>query len=180
MKNQTLINRYAEGLVLALADDADYARVEGELKGLCRLFDENKDLQKALASPLLSSGRKAEIVGDVLDKLAISDKTRRFVLLLMEHSRLELLTEILGYLPSAWNVRKGIVTYEVTSAVPLSETHKKRLAAELERLERSPVRLTFELDASVLGGLSVRKGHLVYDASLKGSLNRLREQILEG
>jgi len=68
----------------------------------------------------------------------------------------------------------------VASAVPLSEAQKKRLAAELERLEKAPVRLTFRLDASVLAGLSVRKGNLVYDASLKGSLDRLRAQILEG
>jgi len=180
MKNQALIDRYAEGLVLALADDADYARVEGELKGLCRLFDENKDLRRALSSPLLATGRKAEIVRDVLDRLALSDKTRRFVLLLMEHGRLGLLTDILDVLPAAWSAKQGIVSYEVTSAVPLDEVRKRRLAAELERLEGSPVRLTFGLDASVLGGLRVRKGNLVYDASIKGSLERLREHIMEG
>jgi len=180
MKNQALIDRYTEGLVLALADAADYARAESELKGLCRLFEANEDLRRTLANPLLARGRKAEIVGDVLDRMALSDKTRRFVLLLMEHARLELLTDILELLPVAWGAKQGIVSYEVASAIPLDEIRRQRLAAELGRLEGAPVRLTYEIDPSVLGGLRVRKGNLVYDASIKGSLDRLREQILEG
>ncbi len=180
MKNQTLIKSYAEGLVLALDDDAEYGRVESELQGLCRLFNENPSLRRTLDSPLLAAGRKAEVVRDILDRVDISDKTRRFILLVMEHNRQGLLAEIIEALPLAWNDKKGVVSYEVTSTAPLSEAQKRRLGAELERLERAPVRLTYELNAAVLGGLSVRKGNLVYDASLKGSLNRLRAQILEG
>lgn len=180
MKNQTLVKSYAGGFALALDDDAEYGRVENELQGLCRLFSENPDLRRTLNSPLVNSGRKAEIVRDILDRVDISDKSRRFVLLVMEHNRLGLLAEIIDALPLAWNDKKGVVSYEVTSAAPLSEAQKRSLGAELERLERAPVRLTFGLDAAVLGGLSVRKGNLVFDASLKGSLDRLRAQILEG
>lgn len=180
MKNQTLVNRYAEGLVLALSDDAEYERIEKELKELRRLFGEHPDLRRALASPLLAAGRKAEIVRDILDRVEIADKARRFVLLIMEHNRLGLLDDIIGALPLAWSGKKGVVSCLITSAVPLSEAQKRRLGVQLEGMEQAPVRLTFGLDASLLGGLSVRKGNLVYDASLKGSLDRLREQILEG
>jgi F-type H+-transporting ATPase subunit delta len=180
MKNRALVDRYAEGLVLALADAADYARVEGELAGLRRLFGDNEELKRALANPLLTAGRKAEIVGDLLDRLVLSEKTRRFVRLLMEHNRLDLVDGVLEILPAAWAAKLGVVSYEVTSAVPLDEGRRRRLAAELERLEGAPVRLTFGLDPSVLGGLRVRKGNLVYDASIRGGLDRLREHILEG
>jgi len=180
MKNRTLVNRYAEGLALALADDAEFQRVKSEVEKLSGLFREHSDLRRTLDSPLLAAGRKAEIVRDILARVEIAEKTRRFVSLLMEHNRLGLLSGVIEELPLAWSNKKGVVSYTVASAVPLSEAQKKRLAAELERLEKAPVRLTFRLDASVLAGLSVRKGNLVYDASLKGSLDRLRAQILEG
>ncbi|MBN2206331.1 MAG: ATP synthase F1 subunit delta [Candidatus Aminicenantes bacterium] len=180
MKNQALVSRYTGGLVLALADDAEYARVESELRGLVRLFEENAELRRMLDHPLLPAGRKSEICGDILDRLSLSDKTRRFVLLLMEHGRPDLLTDILELLPRAWAAKKGIISYEATSAVPLDEGRKRKLAAALERLEGAPVRLTYDLDPAVLGGLRVRKGHLVYDASIRGGLERLRENILEG
>lgn len=180
MKNQALVDRYTSGLVLALADDADYARVEAELRGLGRLFAESAELGRTFAHPLVPAGRKAEILGDILDRLSLSDKTRRFVLLLMERNRTGLLPEILEVLPVAWAARRGVVSYDVTSAVPLDEGRRRRLAAALERLEGAPVRLTFGLDPAVLGGLRVRKGHIVYDASVRGGLERLREHILEG
>jgi F-type H+-transporting ATPase subunit delta len=180
MKNPTLVNRYAEGLALALADDAEYGRVAAELRELTGLFREHPDLRRLLESPLLTAGRKAEAVRDVLDRSGISDKARRFILLILEHNRLSLLADILDALALAWDEKKGIVSFEVTSAVPLSEAQKRELAARLERLEKTAVRLSYSRDAAVLGGLTVRKGNLVYDASLKGRLDRLRAEILEG
>jgi F-type H+-transporting ATPase subunit delta len=62
----------------------------------------------------------------------------------------------------------------------LSESQKERLKAKLERLEQKPVFLEFKTDLSLVGGLSIRRGNIIYDVSIRGNLERLKENIIEG
>jgi F0F1-type ATP synthase delta subunit len=61
----------------------------------------------------------------------------------------------------------------------VSETQKGRLERELSRLESAPVSCSYGLDPALVGGLFIRKGNRVYDASLKGELGRLQDIISE-
>jgi F-type H+-transporting ATPase subunit delta len=98
----------------------------------------------------------------------------------VEHGRLEFLPDIVAAAPAAWNERQGVLTFEVSSVVPLTEKQKDRLKIELERLERKPVSLAFQADPAIIGGLSLRKGNIVYDVSVEGDLLKLKEKIQEG
>jgi F-type H+-transporting ATPase subunit delta len=73
-----------------------------------------------------------------------------------------------------------VSTYEVVSVVPLNEDQKSRLTKKLEWLEKKPVFLKYREDPSLVGGLSVQKGNIIYDASISGSLERLKQLIIEG
>ena len=64
--------------------------------------------------------------------------------------------------------------------VPLTPEQKTALQERLEKIEGQPVALKYRKDPSLIGGLALRKGNIVYDVSLKGSLERLREHIIEG
>jgi F-type H+-transporting ATPase subunit delta len=90
---------------------------------------------------------------------------------------MELLPEIVETLPEAWSEKKGVVTYEVASAVPLTAAQQARLAKGLEASEGKPVRFVFKADPGLLGGLALRKGHIVYDASVEGELTALQERL---
>ena len=59
-------------------------------------------------------------------------------------------------------------------------TFKARLEAELRRIENRPVHCDYVLDPSIVGGLRVGRGNLVYDASVQGNLNQMKEQIQQG
>jgi len=108
-----------------------------------------------------------------------SEKISRFVMLLIENDRLGLLPDILESLPIMWNEKRGISTIEVSSAVPLEEGQKKKLKEKLEILERRPVFLKYRIDPTLVGGIFLRKGNIVYDVSIKGSLESLKEKIIE-
>jgi F-type H+-transporting ATPase subunit delta len=71
------------------------------------------------------------------------------------------------------------VTVEACSAVPLSDAQQERLRRTLESLESRPVDLKFTLDPEVLGGLVLRRGHVIYDLTLRGRLARLRDVLAE-
>jgi F-type H+-transporting ATPase subunit delta len=179
MKNLLLIKRYTEGLAAALPDEAEFRSVSRELETFSGILLNHDRLNALLLRPFVSSTKKAAIVGEILDREKYREKTKRFLLLLIQHRRLDLLAEVVRDLPARWKELHGIRTFDVRSVVPLSEGQKGRLEAELARLEQAPVSCSYGLDPELVGGLFIRKGNRVYDASLRGELERLKDIIGE-
>lgn len=177
MRNLALVNKYAAGLARALKDDREYEAVGGEVRAFLDLFVSREDLRRALTSPFVNARKRQAILAQVLERLGPAPKTVRFLELLQRHKRLLLLPDIAAALPAAWADKRGVVTYEVASAVPLTAAQSDRLAKTLEASEGRAVRLVFRTDPGLLGGLSVRKGHIVYDASVEGELASLIERL---
>ncbi|MGB9005068.1 MAG: F0F1 ATP synthase subunit delta, partial [Candidatus Aminicenantales bacterium] len=73
----------------------------------------------------------------------------------------------------------GTVTVEAFSAVPLSQAQQTRLRRALESREGRPVFLNFSRDPELMGGLAMRKGHVIYDLTIRGELSRLRDILAE-
>jgi F-type H+-transporting ATPase subunit delta len=179
MKNQVLVNKYAQGLVQAVGDKAEFRSVETELQAFLELLGESPELRKALLSPFLNGRKKTEILAEVLKRSAAGPKTVRFLRLLLEHKRLDIFADIAAALPEAWNEKLGILTIEVASAVALAVGQKERLRKGLEALEGKPVSLVYRIDPEIIGGLSLRKGHIVHDASVQGNLMKIKD-IIQG
>ena len=177
MKNPVLVRKYAQAFAQAVADENEFAAVGAEVRAFHDLLGSREDLRRALVSPFVNARRRQALLATVVGRLGTGPKASRFLGLLQRHKRMELLPEIVAAFPEAWSQRWGIVTYEVTSAVPLTEAQKDRLAQGLEAAEKGPVRLVPRIDPAVLGGLAVRKGHIVYDASVEGELAAIRERL---
>lgn len=180
MKKLILVKRYAQGLVGSLGDEAEFAAVSGELSEFKEGVSGHAGLKELLASPFVGVRKKGQVIRSILDVSGFSEKTRRFLLLLLENDRLGLLEDILEALPVIWYESRGVTTFEVSSVVALGGTQKKELQDELERLEGRPVFLRFSINPALVAGLSMRKGNLVYDASVKGHLTKIKERISEG
>jgi F-type H+-transporting ATPase subunit delta len=177
MKNRTVVRRYADGLARALADGREYESVGTDIRAFLELFLSRDDLRLALTSPFVNARKREAVLGEILPRLGTGPKASRFLTLLLGHKRMELLPEIVEALPEAWSEHRGVVTYEVASAVPLTAAQLDRLTRNLEASEGRPVRLVLEADPGLLGGLALRKGHIVYDASVEGRLAALQERL---
>jgi F-type H+-transporting ATPase subunit delta len=177
MKNPALVKKYADGLALAVKDDAEFAAVGGEVRAFLDLFQSRDDLRQALTSPFVNIRKKQAVLAEILARLAASPKATRLLGLILEHKRMELLPDIVAALPEAWADMKGILTFEVASAVAMTEAQRDRLRRDLEASEGRPVRLVFKIEPGLVGGLAVRKGHIVYDASVEGTLAALQERL---
>jgi len=175
-----LVKRYAQGLAGALGDDAEFAAVSRELAEFQERISSHAALKEILASPFVAARKKTRVIQDILAALDFQEKTRRLVLLLLENCRLGLLGDILEELPALWNERRGVTTFEVSSVVSLGEVQKKKLQERLESLEGRPVFLRYSIDPGLVAGLSLKKGNLIYDASVKGNLAKIKERISEG
>lgn len=180
MRNQILVKRYTQGLASALGDEKEYHAVSRELAEFSTLLSTRQDLADVLASPFVAAKKKGQIIMEILAASSFSEKTKRFIGLLLEHSRLPLLGDILQAIPVFWNEHKGVSTFEASSVVALTGAQKSRLKAQLERMEKRPVDLTFKIEPGLVAGISLKKGNIVYDASIKGHLSKLKEKISEG
>lgn len=180
MRSQKLVRKYCQGLVNALQDDREYESVYREIQEFESILDTQRKLKDVLVGPFLPLSKKNEIFREILQGKKVQKKTLRFLWLLIEHGRLEILEDILSAVPEAWNEKKGVSSFEVRSVIPLNEAQKRRLSEKLESMEKKPVVLTYAIDADLIGGLWIRKGNIVYDASLRGNLNGLKETISEG
>lgn len=180
MRKQILAQRYGHGLTNALTDEAEFGTVLQELKDMAGLFLSPGELRDFLDSPFAVTARKNQAVKDILTRTSLSPKSVRFLLLLQENDRLAILPDVIDVLPALWNERQGIISFEVASVMPLTEAQRTRLREKLGALEGRPVSLTFVLDPDLVGGLTVTKGHRVYDVSMKGQMEALREIITEG
>jgi F-type H+-transporting ATPase subunit delta len=177
MINLVLVKKYADGLARALEDDREYQAVGGEVRAFLGVFESHHILRRALVSPFVDARRRETVLEEVLTRTGTGPKAARFLKLLQHHKRMEYLPAIVEALPEAWSEKQGVVTYEVTSAVPMTTAQRDRLAGRLEASEGKPVRLVLKIDPGLVGGLALRKGHIVYDASVEGELSALKERI---
>jgi F-type H+-transporting ATPase subunit delta len=180
MRSQILVKRYTQGLANAIKSREEFETISGELADFLSLLSAHKELKGFLFSFFLTTDKKAQIVKEILAKKSVHEKTSRFLLLLVVHNRLELLGDILDQLPVVWNEKQGVLTFEVSSVVPMTAAQKEKLQRELELVEKSSVRLNFKIDPELVGGLYLRRANTAYDDSIRGHLTKLKEKISEG
>lgn len=109
-----------------------------------------------------------EIAGATLD-----EQGRNFVRTLADNRRLALLPEISALFDELKGEAEGVVDVTVTSAAPLDDSQRGKLAAALERRLGRSVRLQYATDPALIGGAVLRAGDLVIDGSLRGRLERI-------
>jgi len=180
MKTQILVKKYAQGLVNSIQDEEEFARIFKELSSFNNLITSRKDLSNILLKPFLSKSKKKKVSEELLKKIKSSQKSVRFVLLLIENERIPILEDILKILKEVWNEKKGMITLEVTSVIPLNKNQEERLKKKLEVIEKKPVFLKYKIDKELMGGLSIRKENTFFDVSIRGDLMKLSEKIGRG
>jgi F-type H+-transporting ATPase subunit delta len=95
----------------------------------------------------------------------------------MDHRRLPFLSRIIEQLEKELDARLGFAEAQVSSARELGDAEKRTLETQIEKATSKKVRASYELDPSLLGGAVVRIGSTIYDGSVKGQLERIKEAI---
>jgi len=180
MKTQILVKRYANGLVDSIQDDKEFSRVFKQIESFYKMVIARQDLSDVLLKPFIPKSKAEKVAEELLNKARTDQKAIRFILLLIENERVDMLGDILEILPEAWNEKKGILTLEVSTVILLNKDQKNRLEKKLEEIEKKPVWLKYKIDKEIIGGLSIRKENTFFDVSIRGDLMRLSEKIKQG
>ncbi len=166
-------------VVMKTSSRLDPAGVLQELRTIEALLEESDPLRRVLENPSIPGDRKRAVLDAITKRLGTTRQVRNFMAVLTDHRRLPLFSEILKQLEQELNDRQGFAEAKVSTARPLSDTEKKMLEAEITRLTGKKVRARYGQDASLLGGAVVQVGSTIYDGSVEGQLNRIREQLVE-
>jgi F-type H+-transporting ATPase subunit delta len=171
--------RYALAL-FELARDGDVLDVvAADLGGLESLLDESADLRRVIRSPVISREDQGPALGAVGKRAGFAELTTKFLGLLAEHRRLFALPEMIKAYGAMLAEHKGEVGAELVSAVPLSKDQVAKVRDQLSGTIGKQITLSARVDPGLLGGLVVRVGSRMLDASLRTKLRQL-ELVLKG
>jgi F-type H+-transporting ATPase subunit delta len=179
MKNLRVAHRYAVALMSAAESVNALEGVATDCELIAGTIRSSRELRLLLASPLVQAAKKTAVL-HALFETKVSRLTLRFLDLITAKSREGHLTGIIDQFASLRDVRLGIVSVDVTSAVEFTPAQESGMVSALERYTRKKVRVRVTLDKAIKGGLVVRIGDTVLDASIRRQLEILRERFRAG
>jgi F-type H+-transporting ATPase subunit delta len=150
------------------------------LGGLYRILDllrESEDLRRVWENPAVPADQKRKLLDAIVEREGIEHQVRNLVAVLIDHRRVQFLARIVEQLKRELDARMGFAEAQITSARELDDAEKRALESQIEKATGKKVRAHFGLDASLLGGAVVRVGSTIYDGSVKGQLEKIREAI---
>lgn len=174
----TAARRYAEAAFeLATRDDALDAWAEG--LDTAAQVTSDAEIAAFVDSPAAPLRDRVALLDRMLSG-RVPEGVLKLAKLLTERGAVDRLPGILAEYRRLLNARRGIVEALVTSAAPLSADETDALRRKVAQMTDSTVDLVVRVDDALIGGLTVRIGDTLYDDSVRGRLERLREQLVSG
>ncbi len=168
--------RYARALLDALqGQDAEGA--DRELASFEAAWKESAPLRSVFLDPSIKAAKKIEILDRLNEKLEMSRPVRNFVAVILRHERMDGFEAILGEFRRLLRGERGVVKAEWTSARALGEDERQAVEARIRELTGRALQAEFHEDPTLLGGARLRIGSTIYDGSVRGRLDALREKL---
>ncbi|MGD9807037.1 MAG: ATP synthase F1 subunit delta [Deferribacterales bacterium] len=178
MKENIVAGRYAQALFSEAKAEGKTAAVIDQLSGLSALYRASADFEMLVKNPLIGKKEKQSVIDQLKVKGAVDEFLYKFLTLLVTKNRLSLLNIIAEQVLAMDRADKGEAEATVTVAAPLDEASKAALNDVLGKLTGKKITIKETVDASILGGVVAQVESSLYDASVKGQLNKIKEQLV--
>jgi F-type H+-transporting ATPase subunit delta len=179
MADLLIVRRYARAL-FEVARKLDHVEaVAADLEGLDAIMAASPRLGRVLRAPTIPAARKRELVDNIFAG-RVNELTLRFLRLLVEKKREDVLRDLPAEYRRLSYEMLGIQPVEITSAVELTEMERQGFRESLARRTGKRIELREHVDADLIGGAVVRVGDTILDGSIRSQLRRLRERLLAG
>jgi F-type H+-transporting ATPase subunit delta len=155
----------------------DAARSVASLREIEAMLAGSADLRRVWENPAVPAEQKRHLLDAIVQRQGIDKPVRNLVAVLIDHRRVQFLPRIVEQLGKELDARMGFAEAQVSSARELADAEKRGLEAQIAKVTGKKVRAQYGLDASLLGGAVVRVGSTIYDGSVKGQLEKIKEAI---
>jgi F-type H+-transporting ATPase subunit delta len=169
-----LADRYATAL-FDLADERNSLdQVSEDLRQLRAMLNESAELRRLVRSPILSRVEQGRAIAAVGERSGLSPLTRSFLGLVAQNRRLFAVPAMIDAFLARLAARRGEITAEVVAAQALTPAQLDAVNEQLRKAMGSKVAVEVRVDPALLGGLVVKVGSRMVDASLRSKLHRLQ------
>src|SRR5918998_1830242 len=166
---------YSRSLFEVAKEQGKLDRIREELGAFADALEENRDLAVFFFSPYFSTEEKKEGLGKVLD--GADEIVRNFLELLVEKHRMPAIFRIRRAYDARWEEENKLLPVEVTSAIELDKETVAQIGEKIGERTGRKVQLESKVDPDILGGIVVRVGDRILDASIANRLESLRKQV---
>jgi F-type H+-transporting ATPase subunit delta len=178
LSSQAVARRYAVALTDVVLARGEAQEVREELAAWDALVRSNAELLEVFRHPAITFEQKRSVLDELISRARPRPTTANFLKVLLQNGRLSELSEVSTQFAQELDRRSGIVTARVTTARPLSSDAQESLRARLGQLTGSRVRLQFEVDDELIGGVVTRIGSTLYDGSVRGRLQQIKQRMV--
>ena len=172
-------SRYARALVEVVLEqklDADVAREQ--LNSFAEAVRESVDLRRVWESPAVPAKQKRAVLDAIVGQMQAFKAIRNFMAVIIDHRRIPILDDIVRQFGVELDAQLGFVEAEISSARQLSTEEMRGLESQVERLTGKKVRARYASDPGLLGGVMVRVGSTIYDGSIRGQLEKMKQELM--
>ncbi len=170
--------RYASAFLDVVTDARlDTTAIDRQLADFLATWQSSRELREVFVNPAIPAVQKVAVLDKLNAKLGMQRELRNLIAVLIQNDRIASVVEVATAYRSLLQERMGIKPAEIVTARELGKEERDVLLAEVGRLAGAKIDATFRQDKSILGGTVVRIGSTEYDGSVRGRLERLREQL---
>ena len=182
MTGNVVSRRYAKALfaIGAAKGEADQKTYGEQLITLGDSIMGAPEAMTFFKNPAFSATEKKGVLNQLIGKVSVDPMVKNFCDLLADKGRVEMLPAIASDYKAMMDVVSGVLTGELITVSELNEERKSAIQAQLEKQAGKKLELDFETDKDILGGIVLKIGDKVMDASLKAQLQILKENIKRG
>ena len=174
------VPRYASAFLdVVIAARLDTAAIDRQWSDFLATWNGSRELRDFFENPSIPSLQKVQFLDKLNAKLALRKELRNLIAVLIDNDRIAHVSEVAAAYRRMLEEKMGIRPAEIVTARELTQDEREALMAEVGKLAGARVDATFKQDATILGGTVVRIGSTVYDGSLRGRLERLRETLAQ-
>ena len=174
----SFVSRYARAFADVVFEGKLNAKdMQRQLGDFAGAWHESRELREFFLDPSFPLEQKIELLDKLNAKLKMAQQTRNFIAVLIRNDRIAGLDDVVAEFRREVNQRLGISEAKVISARKLDANERTELEQQIAALTGGTVEAQFEEDKSLLGGAVVQVGSTVYDGSVRGRLDRLREEL---
>ena len=177
MSSQTVARRYASALADVIVERGEETKVQEELAAWEAMIVANAPLLEAFSNPTVAYDQKEKVLNELIARTKVRPTTANFLRILLKNQRLSELAQVNAKLAQVLDERSGVVSAQVISARPVADRIKASLAEKLGELTGKRIRLSYDTDETLLGGIVTRIGSTIYDGSVRNQLRRLGEEL---
>jgi F-type H+-transporting ATPase subunit delta len=175
------VARYANAfLEVVTAAKLDTTAIDRQLSDFLATWNGSPELREFFVNPAIPAVQKVGFLDKLNAKLGLRKELRNLLAVLIDNGRIGAVNEVAATYRKLLQQQLGIRQAEIVTARELGTAERTALVAEIGKLAGSRIEASFKLDAAILGGTVVRIGSTVYDGSVRGRLDRLKEALMAG